>query len=131
MPPSSSDPYKYPGTNVLKNIPGIRDEAALQQYEYEQTALRADQLRQHSLPVRFDLIHLQSLHKHLFQDVYVWAGDLRIVDISKGGAMFALSHYIESEGRKMSADLAAANNLRGLNKTQFVQRLSHYYRQSR
>lgn len=67
------------------------------------------------------------MHKHLFQDVYAWAGDLRIVDISKGGATFALSHYIESEGRKISADLSGENNLRDLNKTQFVHRLSHHY----
>ena len=30
---SSSDPYVYPGTRILKNIPDIHDEAALVTFE--------------------------------------------------------------------------------------------------
>jgi cell filamentation protein len=31
----------------------------------------------------FDLPHLQAIHRHLFQDVYEWAGELRTVDLFK------------------------------------------------
>ncbi|MEZ5801850.1 MAG: Fic family protein [Rhizobiaceae bacterium] len=27
----------------------------------------------------FDLAHLRAIHRHLFQDVYEWAGDVRTV----------------------------------------------------
>jgi len=32
----------------------------------------------------FDLAHLRAIHRHLFQDIYEWAGELRAVEISKG-----------------------------------------------
>lgn len=38
-----ADPYCYPGTTVLKNIPGIRDQAALERFETISTAQRADE----------------------------------------------------------------------------------------
>ena len=34
---------------------------------------------------RFDLDHLRAIHRHLFQDVYAWAGKIRTVEISKSG----------------------------------------------
>jgi fido (protein-threonine AMPylation protein) len=33
----------------------------------------------------FDLAHLQAIHRYLFGDVYEWAGQLRTIDIAKGG----------------------------------------------
>jgi cell filamentation protein len=37
---------------------------------------------------------LLSIHKHLFQDVYTWAGKERAVEISKSGKQFfPLSHF--------------------------------------
>ena len=121
------DSYLYPGTDVLKNIPGIRGAVKLQQFEYEQTASRIVELRRQPLPERFDLAQLQAIHKYLFQDVYEWAGRLRTVNIAKGGTLFALPQYIESEGRRMSTELRAENNLQGLLKDQFVARLAYYY----
>ena len=112
------DSYLYPGTDVLKNIPGIRGAVKLQQFEYEQTASRIVELRRQPLPERFDLAQLQAIHKYLFQDVYEWAGRLRTVNIAKGGTLFALPQYIESEGRRMSTELRAENNLQGLLKDQ-------------
>jgi hypothetical protein len=37
------DPYCYEGTNVLKNIPGLRDPAALEAFETVSLAQRADE----------------------------------------------------------------------------------------
>ena len=125
--PSALDPYLYPGTNVLKNIPGIRDAAKLRQFEYEQTASRVVELRLHPLPDRFYLAKLRAVHKYLFQDIYEWAGQLRTVNIAKGGTLFALPLFIEGEGRRMSAELRAENNLQNLPKNQFVQRLAYHY----
>jgi cell filamentation protein len=127
MPACAGDPYKYPGSDVLRNKAELRDAQALKQFEYEQTYFRAREVRGLPIPQRFDLKHLRALHKHLFQDVYDWAGELRTVEIGKGSSQFASPLYIESEGRRMSAAIAAENNLRGLDKARFVQRLSHHY----
>ena len=121
------DPYVYPGTNVLRNKPDIRDADALKAFEYERGNLRAREIRAQPLPERFDLAQLKKLHKQLFQDVYEWAGNTREIDIAKGGSMFAKPEYIESEAKRMSAELARENNLRNLDKAQFVERLAHHY----
>ncbi len=42
----------------------------------------------------FDLAHLRAIHRHLFQDVYDWAGELRTVEIFKGGNQFQFRQYI-------------------------------------
>jgi hypothetical protein len=36
------DPYCYLGTSILRNLPGLRDSAALQQFEAIATAQRAE-----------------------------------------------------------------------------------------
>ena len=85
------DPYVYPGTSVLTNIPGIRDARELARVEYELTWARRQEL--HANPVRgdFDLAHLQEIHRRLFQDLFEWAGRLRTVVISRGSSTFFAS----------------------------------------
>lgn len=121
------DPYAYPGTTVLKNIPGLRNESALSQFEYEQSASRAIELQSNPIPGKFDLAHLQAIHKYLFQDVYEWAGETRTVNIHKDAVPFAPTAYIESYSKTLAADLAKENYLQGLDKPQFVTRLAHHF----
>jgi transcriptional regulator of aromatic amino acid metabolism len=40
----SSDPYFYPGTKVLKNIPGIRNQEILDRFEADRVAQRSLEL---------------------------------------------------------------------------------------
>lgn len=127
MPREFADPYTYPGTRVLRNIPGIRDDATLRDFEYEQTKLRIEELRENPIPGKFDLEHLKAIHAHVFQDVYEWAGKTRSVNISKNGDSFAQPAFIESAGRQLGAAIAKENNLQGLEKPQFVERLALYY----
>jgi cell filamentation protein len=75
------DPYCYSGSTVLKNIPGLRSQRALDRFEAAITAQRADE----PLPSgRLSVAHYRAVHHHLFQDVYAWAGRFRTVRISKG-----------------------------------------------
>ena len=85
------DPYVYPGTDVLQNKLSIRDAEKLQDVEKKLVALRYKM----GLPQgKFDYLHPKAIHKHLFQDVYKWAGRERTVNISKGNSLFALSSFI-------------------------------------
>jgi cell filamentation protein len=63
---------------------------------------------------RWDLARLQAFHRHIFQDVYHWAGQLRTVDISKGGDLFCRPQFIKSAAADIFADLARADHLQGL-----------------
>lgn len=76
-----------PGSTVLRNKLGIEDPQALAGAENDLLEFRIAQLRERPILVRrsYDLPHLQALHRHLFQDVYEWAGDLRTVGLARGG----------------------------------------------
>lgn len=101
-----SDPYVYRGTSVLRNLAGIRDDVLLQAFETDFSVFRQAQLAAYPLPGNFDLLHLQAIHRYLFQDVYDWAGKLRTVDIAKGGSRFGSHFYVEDYARKLFGKLA-------------------------
>lgn len=123
----AADPYVYPDTDVLRNRLGIRDAADLAEQEAALSAIRIAQLERRFIPGGYDLAHLQATHRHIFGDVYPWAGELRTVRISKGGDLFALPEHIEPYLRTLFAELADEDSLRGLGRERFVERLAHYY----
>jgi cell filamentation protein len=120
-----ADPYTYPGTDgVLANKHGIRDAAELKSSEYDFAAARTFQLREKPITGNFDLDHLKAIHGHIFQDTYEWAGQTRVVNLSKGGSSFARARDIEVEAGRLADSLAKGNHLRGLEKPQFVEQLT-------
>jgi cell filamentation protein len=88
------DPYAYPGMSVLRNRLDIRDQATLDAFEVEISTLRAEE----PLPEGdFDPEHYCRIHRHLFQDVYDWAGQYRTVRTSKGGNVFCYPENIPKQ----------------------------------
>ncbi len=122
----TTDPYVYPGTDVLQNLRGLRDAAALRRFEAHVVRLRELELRQRSAAVPFDLSLLQGIHRHLFQDVYEWAGKLRTVTISKAGVPFAVPVHVVPEADRVFGELRRADNLQGLPRDLFVGRLAYF-----
>jgi cell filamentation protein len=95
VPPSDRSwaEYFYPETynvvtmsGTLRNKLGERDPAVLASKEYSRTTARQRQLMsgEVQLPRTFDADHVCAIHRHLFQDVYDWAGEYRTVPIYKG-----------------------------------------------
>jgi cell filamentation protein len=123
---SDSDPYLDPETGILINRLGISDESTLEQIEAALVATRSYELSQTPLKGRFDLAHLQAIHKHLFGDLYDWAGQLRTIDISKGGNRFANHMQIESAAAPIFQQLAKENYLAGLRVEVFSHRAAYY-----
>jgi cell filamentation protein len=114
---AQADPYCYPGTTVLKNISGIRSQAELDTFELFASAQRADE----PLPSgRFSVPHYQSVHRHLFQDVYSWAGKFRTVRIGKEGSAFCYPEHIKREMTALFADLKSKKYLSGLSSAAFA-----------
>ncbi len=84
--------YLDPSTGILRNLLGSRSWTELRRDEDDFVEARAAELRIRPVPQTFDLAHLQALHRHLFQDVYPWAGEIRTVDMGKGSREGFLPH---------------------------------------
>lgn len=98
----SWESYFYPETynaqtrnGVLRNIPDIRDAAALRTYDYRMSFARRIELelRPELVTRTFDGEHMKQIHGHLFGSTFEWAGQYRTVNMAKGGgAAFADAH---------------------------------------
>jgi cell filamentation protein len=123
---SDRDPYLDPETGVLRNRLGLTDEAAIEQAEAACVAVRSYELSLTPLEGGFDLVHLQAIHRYLFRDVYEWAGELRSIDIGKGGNHFAHYAHIENAAAPLFLQLAGENHLTGLAAADFSRRAAFY-----
>lgn len=121
-----SDTYIYPGTEVLRNKAGARTQSELDAFEADVTALRMLELLEAPIHGMFDCQHLCAIHRHLFQDVYKWAGELRTVDISRGGSRFANVGQIRSYLDRQFQNLRAEHQLRDLMPDVFLERMAYY-----
>ena len=118
-----ADDYCYPGTTVLKNKLDLRNADELTAFEAEVSDARADE----ELPAGdLDFPHFKTIHRHLFQDVYEWAGEVRTVRISKNSSMFCYPENIESEAKRLFAQLRQDNFLRALSSTEFAAKSAHF-----
>jgi cell filamentation protein len=124
--PASSDPYAYPGSSVLRNLADLRNAEGLAAFEANAVWARLIQLEASPLPGRFDTAHLKAIHRHIFQDVYDWAGQFRTVDLSKDGHLFARPPYIESALRDLFRQLAGENFLKRATVEDFAERAGFY-----
>lgn len=121
----SDDPYVYPSTSVLRNALDIHDDERLRHVEANLTRLRLVRLADTPLPGRYDLAHLQSIHRMLFEGLYEWAGELRSVRLAKDD-LFCLPEHIESYAGEVFGRLADERRLADLNCEAFIDRLAHY-----
>lgn len=108
------DKYVYPGTNVLKNKLGITNPQELEVAERRHTNLRAGQLQNQGVTGKFDTEHLKALHKHIFGDVYDWAGEFREINIYKGTSDFADVDRIGAELDALFEDIKDKDYFRGM-----------------
>ena len=113
--------YPYPYQYVLRNRFDIRDVETLDAVERRFAGLRA---RGDVPSGNFDLEHLKAIHRHLFQDVYDWAGETRTVEIWKGETHFQFPQYISSGMAYVSGQLEKADYLRNLSPPAFATQAS-------
>lgn len=127
----SSDPYLYPGTDVLRNIPGIRDAAALTAFETLNSGARIYELTLQPISGNFDTGHLKAIHKYIFQDVYTWAGQFRTTVLGRaqfvGGPVtyFMPPHLLEDEAQRIFDGLYRANRFRDWARPEFASSAGH------
>lgn len=125
--PDQDDVYCYPGTKVLKNRFHIKNAEKLEEIEREITGLKIIQLRENPIPGSFDISHLQSIHRFIFEDIFEWAGTLREAGfLRKGESIFCLGEYILPSAAEIHAKLKQENYLRGMSQSVFIERLALY-----
>jgi cell filamentation protein len=122
----ADDVYCIPGTAVLQNKAGIKNQDLLDNYEADFTAIRILELSQTPVKGNFNLSHLCKIHEYLFQDVYEWAGEIRSVDIIRGDSRFCNVRQIQSYSNTVFSALAAEKYLNNLESTALARRLAHY-----
>ncbi len=85
--------YTDPKTGLLRNLQDITDPDVLLFVESGAVTKRLQELYENPYKIR-GVDSLFEIHRHLFQDLYVWAGKKRIVEISKDGKQFfPTSHF--------------------------------------
>lgn len=75
--------YFYEDSNVLKNKLGIIDKKILEDEERKITLKRLTELQLEPINGNFDIKHLKDIHKHLFFDIYPFAGEFRCCTLAK------------------------------------------------
>jgi cell filamentation protein len=85
--------YTDPISGLLRNLQGITDPEVLLFVESGAVTKRLQELYQ--TPIKIKCVDsLFEIHRHLFQDIYNWAGKKRTVEISKDGKQFfPTSHF--------------------------------------
>jgi cell filamentation protein len=79
--------YTDPRTGLLRNLQDITDPEVLLFVESGVVIKRLQELYENPIKIK-GIDSLFAIHKHLFQDIYTWAGKKRIVEISKDRKQF-------------------------------------------
>ncbi|NYD71010.1 Fic/DOC family protein [Herbiconiux flava] len=128
--PDFIDPYLIPGSTVLCNLVGAVTATDLAEAEADLSFARAVELLDNPVRPTNDLREFKAIHRHLFQDVFDWAGQVRSVDVRKDvpGAQFFLPvGYIERAAEICFGELAEEQHLKRLGRDDFIQRLAFHY----
>lgn len=90
--------YTDSKTGLLKNLQDITDPDILLFVESGVVTKRLQELYEKPIKIK-SIDSLFEIHRHLFQDIYAWAGKKRIVEISKDGKQFfPTSHFDNAFG---------------------------------
>ena len=120
------DPYLDLQSGLLRNRLGITNARELRHVEAELTASRIYDLIRKPIPGAYDLSHLRAFHRHIFQDLYDWAGELRTVSIGRG-MLFSLPGHLEADAHELFAWLAREDHLSGRTRAGFVDGFTELY----
>jgi cell filamentation protein len=128
--PEFVDPYLIPDTTVLRNTIGATTASELAVAEADLSFARALQLLDDPVVTTNDLAEFKEIHRRLFQDIFDWAGQIRVVDVRKeipGADFFMMFGFIEHAAEICFRELAEENYLAGLDRQEFINRLAVHY----
>jgi cell filamentation protein len=127
LKPNGEGFYVYPGTGVLRNNLAIHDQQELSRAEADIVRTALAVLSSRPLPGGYDMAHWQAFHRRIFGGLYPWAGELRTIQIAKPNAFYARPEHIAGYAQGIFVELAREDRLKGLGRTAFLERLTHYH----
>lgn len=90
--------YTDPKTGILRNLQDITEPDVLLFVESAAVTKRLQELHENPIKIK-GIESLFLIHKHLFQDIYAWAGEKRVVEISKDGKQFFPTTHFDNAYR--------------------------------
>ena len=90
--------YTDPNTGLLRNLQDISTADVLLFVESSAVTKRLQELYESPIKIK-GIDSLFEIHRHLFQDIYEWAGKKRIVEISKDGKQFFPTTHFDNAFR--------------------------------
>ena len=125
------DDYYIPGTDVLRNKfisaanpYGEPDRKKFSQLEEQRARFRLMELKTNPLRGQFDYDHMKAIHRHIFQDIYEWAGQERTAPegymYKEGHAYYPAGPMPAAAAEREYAKIAASNYLRDMARNEFV-----------
>lgn len=123
----ASDNCCYPGTSVLINKLGIRNQGQLEENETLITTVQSLKFELDPFPEELDFAYYKQLHRFLFDALYGWAGEVRTVNLSKQHTSFCPADEIEALAAVSFERLKKHNYLQGLSRSDFLDELVDFY----
>ncbi len=115
--------YTDPKTGLLRNLQDISDPDVLLFVESSAVTKRLQELYEKPIKIK-GIDSLFEIHKRLFQDLYVWAGKKRKVEISKDGKQFFPTTHFDNALRYIDLLIADFKKIPKDNKRQLAEKLA-------
>ena len=117
------DPFTIPGTDTLRNHLDLSGDD-LERVERLHTQIRQEQ----PLPdLDISVLGFRAIHKHLFETVYPWAGEIRTShSLVKGTTSFLHGRFVQDALARQFDLLAGERNLKGLSRDAFAERAAFH-----
>ena len=115
--------YTDPKTGLLRNLQDITAPDVLLFVESGAVTKRLQELYDNPMKIK-GINSLFEIHKHLFQDIYVWAGKKRTVEISKDGKQFFPTSHFDNAFRYIDQIIAEFKKIPKDNKKLLSEKLA-------
>jgi len=115
--------YTDPKTGILRNLADITDQDVLLFVESGAVTKRIQELYENPVKIK-GIESLFAIHRHLFQDIYSWAGKKRNVEISKDGKQFFPTTHFENAYQFIDTLISDYKKTPKHNKQQLAEKLA-------
>lgn len=117
----------YPGSTVLINKFGLKDQNKLDIVERQIVLLKGTEIERNAVFSNVDFNYYKEIHRQLFEDIHDWAGTVRTINISKKGTVFSKHDNIEEIGQLKFKRLVKLNYLNNMDESSFFNELTELY----
>lgn len=115
--------YIDPNSGLLRNLLDISDPDVLLFVESSAVTKRLQELFEKPIKIK-GIESLFEIHRHLFQDIYSWAGKKRNVEISKDGKQFFPTTHFDNAFKYIEQLIAEFKKIPKEDKRNLVEKLA-------